>query len=107
MEQRFGDDIVGEVSWNQVARSRAIRRILERRIAKWVEIRRRGRDDRARYRAYLQREGDGHRVYCEIQVVSASGFWQGARIGRGIQQALEECLAHMSLVSPQPQVARA
>jgi hypothetical protein len=107
----------GEVRWHHVARSRAIRRILERGIAQWMEGHKllpgaRGEGAPSpRYRAFLQREGDGHYVHCQIEVVAGGESWMGSRVGRGIQQALADCLAHMTrkqpllLSEPQPVVA--
>lgn len=92
----------GEVRWYHVARSRAVRRILERGIARWMELHQlvtgpqpEG-DSAPRYRAVLQREGDGHYVHCQIEVVAGNESWTGSRVGAGIQQALADCLAHMT-----------
>lgn len=107
--------IDGEVRWYHVSRSRALRRILERSIAAWVQSHpvldggndgggSRGTGHRPRYRAIFQREGEGHFVHCQIEVVAGGKAWVGSRVGRGIQQALSDCLAHMSL-NPQPATA--
>jgi hypothetical protein len=101
----------GEVRWYHVARSRAVRRILERSIARWMEVhqlfvqprRDGGGNDGSdgasgpQYRAVLQREGDGHFVHCQIEVLAGNQSWSGSRVGSGIQQALADCLAHMTL----------
>ncbi len=105
----------GEVRWYHVARSRAVRRILERSIARWLELHQlvagpggEGHIPSPRYRAVLQREGDGHNIYCQIEVTAGNESWVGSRVGTGLQQALADCLAHMSrrqLVLPEPQPA--
>jgi hypothetical protein len=94
----------GEVRWYHVARSRAVRRILERSIARWMEVhqlepRARGEGEAAgpQYRAILQREGDGHFIHCQIEVLAGDRSWTGSRVGSGLQQALADCLAHMTL----------
>lgn len=85
----------GEVRWYHVARSRAVRRILERSIARWMELH---QLTAPHYRAVLQREGDGHYVHCQIEILSGTGdeAWLGSRVGSGLQQALADCLAHMT-----------
>jgi hypothetical protein len=83
----------GEVRWYHVARSRAVRRILERSIARWMELH---HLTEPRYRAVLQREGEGHFVHCQIEVTGGGQAWTGSRVGSGLQQALAECLAHMT-----------
>ena len=107
MESNF---ISGTILWNRVARSRAVRRIIEKSIARWAQVHAAwtGEGEPPRYRAFLQREGDGHMVHCQIEIISGSRVWIGSRIGQGIQQALRDCLAHMSAVSrslalPDPQ----
>lgn len=104
--------IDGEVRWEHVARSRAVRRILERGITRWIEYNQLlATSPKLHYRAFLQREGDGHFVHCQIEVVAGERSWVGSRVGRGIQQALGDCLAHMtrktplSLSEPQPVTA--
>jgi 5-carboxymethyl-2-hydroxymuconate isomerase len=71
-----------------------------------LEPRSRGEGEVAspQYRAVLQREGDGHFVHCQIEVLAGNQSWTGSRVGSGLQQALAECLAHMTLRS---QVAQA
>lgn len=99
----------GEIRWGHVARSRAVRKIIERSIARWVAIHApRPEGEPPHYRAYIQREGEGHLVSCEIEVVAGRHAWSGSRMGQGLQQALSDCLAHMnavsmSLVFPEPQ----
>ena len=92
------ESIPGEIRWYHVARSRAVRRIVDKGIARWAELHGlRGPPSVASYRAFLQREGDGHLVHCQIEVVAGSQAWSGSWVGQGIQQALVACLAHMSL----------
>lgn len=89
--------------YGNAARSRAVRKIVERSISDWV-ARHAGAFAGApdgghpRYRAFLQREGDGHLVTCQVEVFDGRRSWSGARMGQGIQQALADCLAHMSAV---------
>ena len=108
--------LTGEVRWYHVARSRAVRRILERAIERWLELHGQAgswatggasEGEPPRYRAVLQREGEGHFVHCQIEVMANGEYWTGSRVGSGIQQALVECLAHMTpnttWVYPEPQ----
>jgi len=94
-----------EVRWYHVARSRAVRRILDKSISRWAELQ---LLSEPHYRAYLEREGEGHLVHCQIEVVADGRTWIGSRVGQGIQQALADCLAHMTphnrfiLSEPQP-----
>lgn len=99
MESRSVRSIKGEVRWYHVARSRAIRRILERGLARWLALHQQFIAGQPRYRAIFQREGDGHQVHCQIEVLAGGETWVGSRMGSGIQQALQECLAHMSRVT--------
>src|SRR5205823_5969287 len=85
MESRV-PHVEGEVRWYHVARSRAVRRILERSVARWMELHHLvagppAGDDAGggaagaaipapRYRAVLQREGEGHYIHCQIEVVA-------------------------------------
>jgi hypothetical protein len=101
----------GEVRWYHVARSRAGRRILERSIERWLELHHLlnnpGTSTRPRYRAVLQREGQGHFVHCHIEVEAGGQSWVGSRVGVHLQQALADCLAHMTpiLIAPVPATA--
>ncbi len=91
--------IKGEIRWDHVARSRALRKIIERGIVKWLERQGLGlgaQSDPPRYRAFVGREGDGRLVNCQIEVVAGTRAWSGERIGQGLQQALADCLAHMN-----------
>lgn len=117
-QQQLTPTIDGEVRWDHVARSRAVRRIVARGIASWMERHQllnpaapQSGAAHPQYRAFLQREGDGHFVHCQIEVDAGEQSWVGSRVGRGIQQALADCLAHMTrkqplrLSGPQPATA--
>ena len=90
---QFG--IRGEIRWYHVTKSRALRKVIERAVARWAEVQ--GIAGRvSQYRAVLQREGDGHLVHCQIEVIEGPRRWIGSWVGEGIQQAALECLTHMT-----------
>jgi hypothetical protein len=110
MQEQPQSLVQGEVRWYHVARSRAARKMLDRSIARFVEMHRAecpghegecqvGGEAGAFYRAILQREGQGHLVSCQIEVyVAGERKWSGSWVGQGLQDALKDCLAHMRLV---------
>lgn len=103
--------VPGEIKWYEVSRSRAVRKIVERSVARWVALHRLsgGASEQARFRAVLQKEGEGHLVHCQIEVSMGPKVWSASRYGQGLQQALSDCLAHMtpSIAQMRPALAMA
>ena len=84
--------VSGKVIFNDLSASRAVRRFVEKQVARWT-----GAQGRApSYVVQFRREGQGHTVSCEVLVDAGSKQWVAFEYESGPYQALMRCLAHLS-----------
>jgi hypothetical protein len=90
------------ITCREIPNSRTVRSFIEKRLGEWIRVH--GYDDRsAHYHVTLDREGGGHLVFCQIEVVTYSGneqapkteLWTGSWSALGLHQALLKTLNHM------------
>jgi hypothetical protein len=74
--------------------SRAFRRSIEKKVVTWI-----GSQNSSlvnpRFHAILSKEGDGHEVACEVQVLKDDGLWEGRYYASGPEQAIRLALKSM------------
>lgn len=92
--------ISGNVILHKISGSRALRRFVEKCVARWIESVEtlRGVSPRhtPHYQVVLRREGEGHLVDCRVEVRYGQWTWRGFDYGLGPQQAIRRCLSAMS-----------
>ncbi|MGZ3687023.1 MAG: hypothetical protein ACXVCH_18055 [Bdellovibrionota bacterium] len=89
--------LIGKIECDHVGRSRALRRLVERSLARWIQEHHLTALS-ARYRAVFRRTGEGHCVVCHIEVrTEDQKTWIGLGFENGIHQALMRSLDHLVL----------
>jgi hypothetical protein len=84
----------------EVPDSRTVRSFIEKRVRAW--LRGHGYDDTStRYQVTLDREGGGHLIFCQVEVVveapeGKQERWIGSWSAFGLHQALMKTLNHMN-----------
>jgi hypothetical protein len=84
----------------EVPNSRTVRSFVEKRVSHW--LRGHGYDDSSsRYQVILDREGGGHLIFCQVEVLveakeGKQERWIGSWSAFGLHQALMKTLNHMN-----------
>jgi hypothetical protein len=100
----------GQIIYNNVSKSRTVRRFIEKRIFNWLRdqglVNDRTSGMTPRYFVTLQRDREGHGVNCRIEIDTGKNLWRSVEYASGLHQALIRGLNHLiPSKPPQPQFA--
>lgn len=91
--------ISGEIQYNQISDSRALRKFAQKQIQRWIQKRfPQQKSIPAKYHVDIRREGGGHTFNCQILVRLGNQTWSGNDYKGTLHQALIRCLEQMILV---------
>lgn len=90
----LASEVTGDVKCFRLSSSRAIRKLVERRIKSWAQ--RRARNS-ARYHVIFEKREGGHCIFCQVEVSIGNAVLRATESAEGITQAFSRALGYLDI----------
>lgn len=84
-------------TFDNVPESKTIRRIVEKKIHRWIRSRFSAETSgQFSYRAVFRKEGEKSVICCYLEIGFGKRLWRASWYARNLHQALQQCLGHLT-----------
>lgn len=100
--------VTGQVRCEGIANPKPVRRFIEKRLRKWVELHSAAWNMVfPKFEVVVERHGPGNDIHCHMELSDGSRTWTSTQYGHGFEQAFLRTLQKLLPAQPQPARARA
>jgi hypothetical protein len=92
----------GEIIFIEVPHIRSVQRFVQKRVGSWVDDWKQLHGyskERIRTFFYVRFEkvGNGHQIFCTVQLIIGNRLWKGTALASGLHRALIRSIEHLNL----------